>query len=91
MGPHLADLLARNGGRYVKIEWVNCHEHALVNTFGGMSKAGMSKVAEKMGAELLNELSAIQSGKSYDKSKNKFHTGDHQRSKPRHGCCLPRT
>ena len=26
---------------YVKIEWINCHEHALVNTFGRMSKAGM--------------------------------------------------
>ena len=60
----------------ISLEWNPCHEHGLVNTFGGMGKALMSWAANKLGAPRLNELAALQSGdKAYSKDKQKFHTG----------------
>ena len=60
----------------ISLEWNPCHEHGLVNTFGGMGKALMSWAANKLGAPRLNELAALQSGdKAYSRDKQKFHTG----------------
>ena len=60
---------------YFKIEWINCHEHAIVNTTEDMSKEGLTIVKEEIGSARLLELASIQSGKTYNAQTVKFRTG----------------
>ena len=49
---------------FVTIEWVNCHEHALVNTFDAMGKAGNERVVKAIGPRTLAWLKRLQDGSS---------------------------
>ena len=56
------------------VEWCNCHEHAIVNTFDAMGDAASARTAAELGGPRLAELASIQQGKAYDASKMKART-----------------
>ena len=49
---------------YIKVEWRNCHEHAIVNTFTSAGEAVNQNVVNEIGHEELERLRKIQAGES---------------------------
>lgn len=58
----------------IGIEWINCHDHAAVNTLGAMGAEINAEIVDAIGDDM-HRLAAIAAGrKVYDADKEKYHT-----------------